>query len=132
VRSRRLPFRLTGALWASSGLCFVGAAVTGQDARPLVRAATAGVVTAGVLLVVALALPGQLGLGDVALAGAVTFNLGWLSWRAAVIGLLAALLVQGVIAIALRLRRRERAMSPMGPALLAGWILAVAATAQLS
>jgi leader peptidase (prepilin peptidase)/N-methyltransferase len=130
ARCRRLPHRLTGALWASSGLCFVVVTATGGDMQPVIRAAAAGITTAAVLLVVALALPGQLGLGDVMFAGAVTFNLGWLSWQAAVIGILGGLLTQGVVVLAVKLFGRDRATSyPMGPALVTGWLLAVALTA---
>lgn len=125
ARRRRLPHRLTGALWASSALCFLAVAVTGGGVEPVVRAAAAGIATAAVFLVVALALPGQLGLGDVVLAGAVTFTLGWLSWQAAVVGILAGLLAQGVIVVAVKVFSRGQAMWPMGPALLAGWLLAV-------
>jgi leader peptidase (prepilin peptidase)/N-methyltransferase len=126
VRCRRLPHSLTGALYVSSGFCFVAAAVTGGDVEPLARAIGAGAATAAVLLVVALALPGQLGLGDVVLAGAVTFSLGWLGVQVAVVGLIAGLTVQGVAAIVVKLRRAGMAALPMGPALVAGWLLAVA------
>ncbi|WP_285687878.1 prepilin peptidase [Actinoplanes sp. NBRC 103695] len=129
ARCRRLPHRLTGALWASSGLCFVVVAATGGGAQPVIRAAGAGFATAAVLLLVALALPGQLGLGDVMFAGAVTFTLGWLSWQAAVIGILAGLLTQGVVVLAVKVFGRDQAASPMGPALLTGWLLAIALTA---
>jgi leader peptidase (prepilin peptidase)/N-methyltransferase len=130
ARCRRLPHRLTGALWASSGLCFVVVAATGGGMQPVIRAAAAGIATAAVLLVVALALPGQLGLGDVMFAGAVAFTLGWLGWEAAVIGILAGLLTQGVVVLAVKVFVRDRATSsPMGPALVTGWLLAVALTA---
>lgn len=126
VRCCRLPHRLTGSLWLSSGLSFLAAAVPGGDIEPLLRAAGAGAATSAILLLVALAMPGQLGLGDVVLAGATTFSLGWLSWQAAATGLLAGLLLQGIMRIAGSRRRAERAKaSPMGPALIAGWLLAV-------
>ncbi|MEN3608569.1 hypothetical protein AAH979_03400 [Plantactinospora sp. ZYX-F-223] len=68
----------------------------------------------------------QLGLGDVVLAGAITFNLGWLSWQAAVTGLLAGLVLQGSVGIAGSRRQTDRAKaSPMGPALIDGWLLTV-------
>ncbi|WP_018802446.1 prepilin peptidase [Salinispora arenicola] len=127
ARCRRLPHRLTGSLWLSSGLSFLAAAILDGDVEPLLRAAGAGATTSAILLLVALAMPGQLGLGDVVLAGAVTFNLGWLSWQAAATGLLAGLVIQGSVSIARSRRRADRAKaSPMGPALIAGWLLAVA------
>lgn len=129
ARCRRLPHRLTGALWASSGLCLAVSAATGGDVQPVVRAAGAGLATAAVLFVIALALPGQLGLGDVLFASAITFTLGWLSWSAAVFGLLAGLLAQGVVVLAARVFGREQATFPMGPALFIAWLAAVALTA---
>ncbi|WP_433615359.1 prepilin peptidase [Dactylosporangium sp. CA-139114] len=125
ARYRRLPHQLTGALWASSGLCFALAAISGEGMARLLRAAGAGAATATVLLVVALILSGQLGLGDVVLAGAVTLNLGWLSIQGAVVGLLAGLVLQGVAAIAIRLWRTIDALTPMGPALFVGWLLGI-------
>ncbi|MFG1902457.1 A24 family peptidase [Micromonospora carbonacea] len=126
VRCRRLPHRLTGALWVSSGLFFLVAALVGSDVGPLLRAACAGAAAGAVMLTIALALPGQLGLGDVVFVGAIAFNLGWLSWQAAASGLLAGLVLQGFVGIALSRRRADRANAvPMGPALVAGWLLAV-------
>lgn len=125
VRCRRLPHRLTGALWASSGLCFLINAEARGALQPAIRAAGAGIVAAALFLVIALALPGQLGLGDVLLAGAVTFTLGWLSWQAAVIGILAGLLAQGAIVLMTKVFWRNQTMWPMGPALVGGWLLAV-------
>jgi leader peptidase (prepilin peptidase)/N-methyltransferase len=125
IRCQRLPHRLTGALWGSSGLCFVTAAISGEGMEPLLRAAGAGAATAAILLVVALTMPGQLGLGDVVLAGAITLSLGWLSVHAAIVGLLVGLLLQAAAAIAVRLWRPGNALTPMGPALLVGWLVAV-------
>lgn len=125
IRCRRLPHRLTGSLWISSGLSFLAAAVLSGDVEPLLRAAGAGVVTSAILLSVALAMPGQLGLGDVVLAGAITFNLGWLSWQVAVTGLMTGLVLQGAVIITRNRRRTDRAVSPMGPALIVGWLLAL-------
>lgn len=128
VRCRRLPHRLTGALWASCGLSFIAATGIGGDVEPLFRAVGTGAVTTAVLLLVALAMPGQLGLGDVVLTGAVAFSLGWLGWHTAAVGVLAGLFIQAAVAVAVRLRRAVDTAMPMGPALVAGWLLAVALT----
>jgi leader peptidase (prepilin peptidase) / N-methyltransferase len=128
VRCRRLPHRLTGALWVSSSLFFLIAALVGSGVGPLLRAACAGIAAAAVMLTIALALPGQLGLGDVVFVGAIAFNLGWLGWHATMLSLLAGLLLHGTVAAVVRVWRSNEAKKPpipMGPALAAGWFLAV-------
>lgn len=125
VRSRRLPHRLTGLVCVSSALCFMADATQGGTVGPLLRAVGSGAATATILLLLALALPGQLGLGDVALASVVTFTLGWLGLQTALTGLLAGLLLQSATAIVAKLRHRSGTTMPMGPALVAGWLLAL-------
>ncbi|WP_240742361.1 prepilin peptidase [Micromonospora zingiberis] len=124
VRCRRLPHCLTGALWGSSAAFFIAATVTGGGIGPLVQSAIAGIIATTLMLGLALALPGQLGLGDVLLTGAIAFNLGWLSWQTAGIGLIAGLSLQAVLAVATRRGRAPDPM-PLGPALIAGWLVAV-------
>ncbi|MET7949413.1 prepilin peptidase [Micromonospora sp. NPDC005324] len=126
VRCRRLPHCLTGALWTSSGLYFAVAALSNGEIGPLGRATAAGIVTVTGMLVIALSLPGQLGLGDVAFAGAITFNLGWLSWSAAGLGLFTGLILHGVFATTLKHWSAGYALTPMGPSLMVGWLLTVA------
>jgi leader peptidase (prepilin peptidase)/N-methyltransferase len=130
VRRRRLPHLLTGTLWVASLFCFAAAVITGADPTTLLRASGAGVLAVALLFAVAVALPGQLGLGDIAFAGAVTFTLGWLSWPAAAFGLALGFGVQAV-GVLLGQPRRTDASFPMGPALLTGWLAAVALVAAL-
>jgi leader peptidase (prepilin peptidase) / N-methyltransferase len=125
IRQRRLPHLLTGAATIAAGLFFLTTAILGRALVDLLWAAVSGIVAAIILLAVALALPGQLGLGDVAFAGAATFTLGWLGWPAAAFGLVLGLGLQAVVGVALR-RRDPGATHPLGPALLAGWVVAVA------
>jgi len=125
LRRKRLPYALTATLYLACTAGFIAEAFRSDDFGPLARASvTAVFVTAG-MLAFALALPGQLGLGDVLFAGAVTFSLGWLSWQAAIVGLLAGLLIQGVVVLAAKVHRRDRALLPLGPALVIGWFLTV-------
>lgn len=125
IRQRRLPHLLTGAATIAATLFFSATAIVDRAQDSLLRAAISGIVAAMILLAVALALPGQLGLGDVAFTGATTFTLGWLSWPAAAFGLVLGLSLQAVVGAALR-RRDPGATHPLGPALLAGWVVAVA------
>lgn len=124
IRRRRLPHLLTGTMVAACLVCFVVAAAVSGNADPLLRAVATWLATTAALLIIALALPGQLGLGDVALAGAVTLNLGWLSWQAAVFGVLCGLLLQGIAGI-IRAQAHSNDPIPMGPALVAGWLAGV-------
>ncbi len=126
LRRHRLPHAMTGTLWIA---CSVGVAaeslVTGQ-ARSLITAALAGAAVTLLTLVIALALPGQLGLGDVNLSGVIAMSLGWLSWEAAATGLLLGIAAQAVVALVMRAQGANRHSSlPFGPALLLGWIMAV-------
>lgn len=112
---------VVGAAWLAA-LSFVddaGAALAG--------AALAALVSAGAYLVLAL-LPGSnLGLGDVKLAAMLGLMLGWLGWPAVVLGLVLPHLINGPVALALLLSRRagRKTDMPLGPALLAGALLAV-------
>lgn len=124
VRCRRLPHRMTGGMWAACAVCFVGEAVATGELGPLVRASVVAAFVLMLMLTVALALPGQLGLGDVVLSGAFAFSLGWLSAQVAVAGLLAGLVAQSVVAMVVRLRLTSDAL-PMGPSLLIGWLSAL-------
>jgi leader peptidase (prepilin peptidase)/N-methyltransferase len=97
------------------------------------RATAAGLASAGAYLALAL-LPGaNLGLGDVKLAGVLGFLLGWLGWPAVVLGLVLPHLINGPVAVALLLSKRAGRKSdlPLGPALLAGALLAVVAVRVL-
>jgi leader peptidase (prepilin peptidase)/N-methyltransferase len=100
--------------------------VTG-DADRLVVAVLTSAVTGSALLLVALALPGQLGLGDVNFASALALSLGWLHWDAAPMGLFAAFGIQAAFVLGLRVTRRQvrgwREGIPLGPALFVGWLL---------
>jgi leader peptidase (prepilin peptidase)/N-methyltransferase len=71
--------------------------------------------------------PGQLGFGDVKLAGVLGLYLGWLGLGAAVVGVLAIHLTSGLYALALLATGRagRRTQIPFGPFMIAGALLAV-------
>lgn len=129
LRHHRLPYAITGTIAVTNIGCFAIAAVISGSSSSLLRALATGSIAALAFLIVALALPGQLGLGDVALAGAVALNLGWVSWQAAVVGIAGALLLQGAVALTVRTRGRGDRLIPMGPALTAGWLIGVLSAA---
>ncbi len=97
VRTRRLPYAMTGVMYASCAVALGLSAARSGDASPLVRAVLAAMLAFTGFLLLALAFPGQLGLGDVVLVGWVAFSLGWFGWRVAVVGLLAGLIIQAVV-----------------------------------
>ena len=129
LRRRRLPYAMTSVLYLSSGLAFAAAAVADRDGIPIFRATASSVGALAAFLVLALALPGQLGLGDVLLFGWVAFTLAWFGWHPVVVGVLAGLVGQAVAAVALRIHHGPGYKLPMGPALLLGWLVGVVSTA---
>ncbi|NIL56949.1 A24 family peptidase [Salinispora arenicola] len=130
IRRRRLPHVLTGTLMATCLISFIVATAVSGNPAPLLRAIIAGAITTTTLVIIALSLPGQLGLGDVTLAGAVTLSLGWLSWHSAALGIVSGLTLQGFVGLAARVRTGSSNTLPMGPALVAGWLLAVVLHAE--
>ncbi|MET8150023.1 prepilin peptidase [Actinoplanes sp. NPDC049668] len=130
LRCLRLPDPLVALFAAVTVLPLsVGALATGEPGR-LVRALLAAALTGAIYLIVAM-LPGDgLGLGDVKLAAVLAFTLGDAGWSAVAIGLLAPHLINGPVALSLLLTRRaeRRTPLPLGPALLAGALVAVIAT----
>nr|WP_308129218.1 prepilin peptidase [Actinoplanes polyasparticus] len=123
VRCQRLPYVLSGTLLIMNVSAFSVTAASAGDVSPLLRAVVAGVATATAMLMIALLLPGQLGLGDVVLAGVIATSLGPLGWQAVLHGVVSGFVAQAVVTLALRSRRRDA--YPMGPALIAGWLTAI-------
>ena len=110
------------------GPLFAVVAATSGGAQPVIRAAGAGLATSAILLVVALALPGQLGLWRCHVCWRGDLHPRLVELQAAVIGILAGLLTQGVAVLAVKVFGHDQAAS-QGLAVLAGWLLAIALTA---
>ncbi|HEY3007957.1 MAG TPA: prepilin peptidase [Micromonosporaceae bacterium] len=127
VACLRLPDPLVGAAFLAGGGWLVGLSIVDGATDALARAGLAALVSAAAYLVLAL-LPGSnLGFGDVKLAGVLGLMLGWLGWPAVVSGLVLPHFINGPIALVLLLSGRagRRTDLPLGPALLAGALLAV-------
>jgi len=124
---QRLPDRLVAVAFAGSAALLVGAALLTGDHRPLLRGGLAAAAMAGGYLVLALVPGGHLGFGDVKLAGVLGLSLGWLGWGYVLAGAALPHLVNGPVVLFLLLSGRARRGSsiPLGPALLAGALLAV-------
>ncbi len=80
-----------------------------------------------VYFVLALISPKSMGMGDVKLALVIGLLLGWFGLNAWLIGLLAAFIVGGLIAIVALLLRRVtlKGSIPFGPSMLAGALIAL-------
>jgi leader peptidase (prepilin peptidase)/N-methyltransferase len=127
VQHHLLPGRLVYPLAAVVAVALgVSALVTGEPER-LLRAILAAAAIGAVWFGVAFTAPSAMGLGDVRVAALAAGLLGWTSWSAVLAGQLAALLLAAVTAAILAVThpRAGRAMQvPMGPALIAGAIVA--------
>jgi leader peptidase (prepilin peptidase)/N-methyltransferase len=124
---RRLPYALVVPLYVIGGVTLVAAAVSLGNVGSLASAVGAAVAATVVFLAVALVFPGQLGLGDVVLVGALALSLGWLGWPKAITGLMIGLLLGAGPGLVLAVARRspKRVVLPLGPALLTGWLVVV-------
>lgn len=122
---QRLPDRLVlPAFPALIGL-LGAAALIGHDGAALARAVAGGAALAAVFLLLALARPGQLGGGDVKLAGLTGLALGWLSWSTLLTGAALGFLLAGLASLVLLAARRVTLHSAIsyGPFLLGGALL---------
>ena len=104
-------------------LLLVPTVVTGEWGA-LLRAVLAGLALFVGYLVLALVSPGGggLGLGDVKLAGVLGLLLGWLGWGPAIVSVLAAFVIGGVIAVIMLVLGRANRSSHMafGPSMILG------------
>ncbi|WP_210506885.1 A24 family peptidase [Naasia sp. SYSU D00057] len=124
VAEHRLPDALTLPACAAG---LVGVALAGAAGQPMLPALLAG---AGVLaLFLVLAVAGGMGLGDVKLAGALGVVLGLLGAASVILFLVVAFLAGGVGALLVLARSGRRARLPFGPFLLAGFWVALLASA---
>ena len=127
LAEKRLPNAvIVPTLVVVSVLLVVASAGTG-DWWSLLWALGGGAAMFAVYFILALISPASMGMGDVKLAAVVGMLLGWFGFSAWLIGLLAAFIVGGVIAlVALALRRVTlRGSIPFGPSMLAGALVAV-------
>jgi leader peptidase (prepilin peptidase)/N-methyltransferase len=123
----RLPDPLVATALGLAGAGLAGASVVLGTAGPALRGLFAALATAAGYVVLAL-LPGsRLGFGDVKLAGVLGLLLGWVGWDAVLLGLVLPHLLNAPVVGALLLSGRVRRDHPLplGPALLAGALLAV-------
>ncbi|MCY7299357.1 MAG: prepilin peptidase [Ilumatobacteraceae bacterium] len=120
-----LPNRIVLPAYPVAAILLTAAALLTRDpGRLLTSLIGAGALFAFYLLL-AVAYPAGMGLGDVKLSGVLGLYLGWLGWAPLVVGAFSAFLLGGLFALALLITRRATRKSgiPFGPWMLAGaWL----------
>ncbi len=126
---QRLPDRLTLPAYPAVLILLTLAAAAGDAWPALVRALLAAVLLGTGYLLLGLVSAGQLGGGDVKLAGLLGLPLGWLGWGFVLTGTMLAFATAAACGLILLARRRAslRSQLSFGPFLLTGAMLALAA-----
>jgi leader peptidase (prepilin peptidase)/N-methyltransferase len=127
IAVQRLPDPLTLPAYPILVTLLTGAAIAGHDYGALLRALLGGVVLATAFLVLALVRPGQLGGGDIKLAGIAGLALGWLGWPVLIAGAALGFALCAIASLALLAARRVTLHSAIcfGPFLIGGALLAM-------
>ena len=120
-----LPNRIVLPAYPVATVLLAAAALMAGEPGRILGALVGGAALFGVYLLLALAYPAGMGLGDVKLAGVLGLYLGWLGWGELAVGGFAAFLLGGFFALALVIARKANRKSgiPFGPWMLAGaWL----------
>lgn len=130
IAVHRLPDRLTLPAYPVLIVLLAVPAITTHHGGALARAVLAGLALAVWYLLLALLRPGQLGLGDVKLAGLAGLALGWLGWPTLILGAAFGFVLCAVVSLALLAARRISLHGAIcfGPFLLGGALLAMLAS----
>ena len=129
MAAMRLPNVIIGPMYLLV-LTALGVAtlLTGDPIR-LLKALGCGAAMMGIYLVMALIRRGQLGMGDVKFGGVLGLFLGWLGWGEALLGMLAAFILSGLVGLVMMWywKLTPKHMFPFGPYMVAGAIVGAAA-----
>ncbi|QAY72264.1 prepilin peptidase [Agromyces protaetiae] len=127
VAEQRLPDRVVLSSLAVVAVLLLAASAVSGAWIALLWAFLGGLAMFASYFAIALLSPRSMGMGDVKLAALIGLLLGWLGLTAWLVGLVAAFLVGGVVAlVALALRRVTlKGSIPFGPAMLAGGLIGV-------
>jgi leader peptidase (prepilin peptidase)/N-methyltransferase len=120
-----LPNAITYPSYVVLAVLLAGVSALGGDWMPFVRGLIGAAVLGVAYLVLAVAVPGGMGLGDVKLAGILGLVLAYLGWGPLAVGAFAAFLLGGTFSIVLMVMRKAGRKSgiPFGPWMLAGaWV----------
>ena len=120
-----LPNRIVLPAYPVAAMLLTAGALLAGSPDRLLTAWVGAASLFGVYLILALARPGGMGLGDVKLAGLLGMYLGWLGWAPLAVGAFSAFLLGGLFSLVLVITRRANRKSgiPFGPWMLAGaWL----------
>ena len=123
---QRLPDRLTLPAYPMLVTLLALTALIDHDGGALRRALLGGLALAGCYLVLAMLSGGQLGGGDVKLAGLIGMALGWLGWSSLVTGACLGFLIAAIVGLVLLAGRRvtRTTLISFGPYMLGGALIA--------
>lgn len=123
----RLPNRILGPASIMAVILLAVASATSSDWNSIPLALAGGAAFGVPMLLLALAVPRGMGIGDVKLAGYLGLHLGWLSLWQVLIGAMAGFFIGGVVGIGLLVagRKGRKDPVPFGPSLAAGALIAV-------
>ena len=122
--TRRLPNPVVLGSYPIEAVLLALASSTEGTWEALGRAGIGAVALGGFFLAIALGLPGQLGMGDVKLAGLYGMGLAWWGWPTLATGVLAAWVLAALYALARGVAGRRETLA-FAPFLLAGALLAL-------
>lgn len=128
---RRLPNVIVLPAYVVGAMLLGAASVLSGDFSALSRAAIGSIALGTGYLILAVAVPGGMGFGDVKLAAVLGLFLGWLGWPALAVGALLAFALGGLFGIGLIVARKgsRKTAVPFGPWMLAGaWVGILAGT----
>ena len=123
----RLPDKLTLPAYPVLLLLLGVAALAGHAGGAFLRALLGGVVLICAYFLLAVVRPGQLGAGDVKLAGLIGLALGWLGWPFLILGAALAFVLSAFVSLALLAARRISLRDSIcfGPFMLGGALIAI-------
>jgi leader peptidase (prepilin peptidase)/N-methyltransferase len=123
----RLPDKLTLPAYPVLILLLGIATVTGHSGGALLRALLGGVVLTSAYFLLAVLWPGQLGAGDVKLAGLTGLALGWLGWPVLIAGAALPFVLSALVSLGLLAARRISLRDSIcfGPFMLGGALVAI-------
>jgi leader peptidase (prepilin peptidase) / N-methyltransferase len=132
IAVKRLPDPLTLPAYPILIAMLAVAALVSDDLSALGRAMLGCLALSACFLVLGLIRPGQMGGGDIKLAGLIGLVLGWLGWPALIFGAALAFVLSAIVGLALLAARRVTMHSAIsfGPFLVGGAVLAALMSAR--